>query len=1506
MARLSLSFLGPFQVALDGQAVAGFESNKARALLAYLAVESHRPHARESLAGLLWPDFHNHSAINNLRSALASLRGTIADRAADPPYLLITRATIQFNRASDYELDVESFAAAAPRTIEEMEAVVAMYRGDFLEGFSLPDSTPWEGWLRVRREEFRHRALDALIHPGQQYQNDGQIDQAIHCARRQLELEPWDELAHRRLMRLLVRHGRRDLALGQFELCRRVLERELGIGPDEETVALYEAIRAEMPVPAAPEPPFPGETPFKGLSYFDEADAVLFFGREALTGELVASVRDCLAPENGQARVISIIGASGSGKSSIVRAGLVPAARGLSVATGDALAQPFRDTVHVLTPTAAPLESLAGGLRQAAGSILSPAALVNDLAADSQTLHLAAARLTRWDETGQRLLLVVDQFEEIFSLCRDEAARRAFIDNLIAAATTPGPVVVVLALRADFYEQCAPFAGLRRALAENQFYIGAMSHDELRRAIEEPARRGGWSIEPGLVDLLLSEVGQQPGALPLLSHALLETWRRREGHTLTLAGYEATGGVAGALAQSAETIFDHFSPPEQEAVRHIFLRLIEPGDPTDDNLPEIYTRRRAALGELTSRQEEADLVQSVLNRLSDARLITIGHDTVEVAHEALIREWPRLRDWLRENRDGLRLHHRLAEAAREWERSGGDEGLLYRRARLAQASEWARAHEDDLNDLERRFLAAGAAGESMRQQREIAAARQLADTEQRRAAEQTAAAVRFRRLAAVLAGALVVAAILLGVAALLAREAERSAAQAAGSESAALASAELAQTREAEAIGNANLAVSRELSLAATNALETDPELSLLLALQALETSETQEAEEALHRAVQANRTLLAFETGGTGYYGTLLAAAPDGTQLATAGESAAVIWDSRTGEMVEELPLAATGSAHHVLAFDGRGENLALVTAGPDRASVTLYRWSLADERNRTVTKLPAAHDESSDIALSPDWGLLAIGRQDGTVDLWDVAAGSRVATLRGHESVVADVAFNPAGNRLATGGTDRRILLWDVVDLLASESPRPLVDWQTTRPDIETGDLGNVHFIADDLLALAYLGVVEVWDVAGGEQPLSIFRVSSSLSRGYDADSSLTRLAIAGQDGTGRIWDLETGAQTLVLARHPLPVDGIAFSPHDRRVFTIDRDGQVRVWDARPQPLGERASISVDTGAFDIELSPDERQMALGNAGGPASLWDAATFERLYSLPGDDGGVYRVSYSPDGRRVAAAGKDGTVRVWDAATGDLLLAFPAHGGGVTGNLFQGVMDVTYSPDGARLATAGADGLARVWDAATGRELITLSGHTDSLYSLAYSPDGRYLATSSDVEDTTVKVWDAQTGDEIYTLAGHEARVWGMAFSPDGRTLVTGGARGIIKAWDMATGRELYTVVDNSDHIGSVAFTPDGQYFITTGEVPLRVRQIADGEEVLTLADPILWSAKVSRDGRWIYAAGVDGMVRVFALRLDDTLDLAYERLTRWWRPDECRHYLHSEQCPAVPTEFGP
>ena len=341
-------------------------------------------------------------------------------------------------------------------------------------------------------------------------------------------------------------------------------------------------------------------------------------------------------------RFLAVVGASGSGKSSLVRAGLAVA-----------LKRAGWDT-RVFTPTANPLRMLEANLN--------PAGI----------------------KDAERVLILVDQFEEVFTLCHDEMERIAFIEKLLSSAQDKSKkTTVVIALRADFYSHCAQYPLLRQAVAAEQEYIGQMTFEELRRAIEEPAKRGGWEFEPGLVDVLLHDIGAQgtnepePGALPLLSHALLATWERRRGRTFTLEGYHASGGVRGAIAETAESVFtDQFNQTQQELARDVFLRLTELGEGTED------TRRRAALNELVRQSAEATQLRVVLNTLAEARLITLNEDSAEVAHEALIREWQRLHEWLTQDREGLLLHRHLTESAHEWEARGHDPAELYRGARL--------------------------------------------------------------------------------------------------------------------------------------------------------------------------------------------------------------------------------------------------------------------------------------------------------------------------------------------------------------------------------------------------------------------------------------------------------------------------------------------------------------------------------------------------------------------------------------------------------------------------------------------------------------------------------------------------------------------------------------------------------------------------------------------------------------------------------------------------------
>ncbi len=527
---------------------------------------------------------------------------------------------------------------------------------------------------------------------------------------------------------------------------------------------------APTPSPIA-EAPAPGEPPFMGLQYFDEADADLFFGREELTAQLAARLR--ITPSSSQAaegvgwggvRFLAVVGASGSGKSSLVRAGMIPALR----------REHPHWQIHLITPTAHPIKELAASLTREVESVTATATLIDDLERDARSLDLAAAKVLKQSQPGERLLLIVDQFEELFTACKDENEQRAFVDNLMHAVApeTNGPVIVVITLRADFYAHCARFDLLRQALEQHQAYIGPMSVGELRRAIEEPAQRADWHFQAGLVDLLLHDVGNEPGALPLLSHALLATWQRRRGRTLTLQGYTEAGGVNGAIAKTADEVMKSLDPEQQVIARNIFLRLTELGEGTQD------TRRRAALSELTPRADEAAATEQVLKTLADARLITTGEGVAEVAHEALIREWPTLRTWLDEDREGLRIQRQLTEDAQEWLALQCDDGALYRGTRLDLAIYWADDHADDLNPLEREFFNTSMALRQREEterdairQRELDDARKLAEAEARRAkSEEQRAEVeaRERRRLLRLAGALGVVSLIAVVAAIIA------------------------------------------------------------------------------------------------------------------------------------------------------------------------------------------------------------------------------------------------------------------------------------------------------------------------------------------------------------------------------------------------------------------------------------------------------------------------------------------------------------------------------------------------------------------------------------------------------------------------------------------------------------------------------------------------------------------------------------------------------------------
>ena len=559
-----------------------------------------------------------------------------------------------------------------------------------------------------------------------------------------------------------------------------------------------------------------GICPFKGLASFEPVDAEYFFGRERLLAELLARLVGV--------GFMGIVGPSGSGKSSLVRAGLLPAL------AGGALPGSERWRRVLLRPGERPLEELRRALVSGATDPL------------VEALDALPA--------NERLLLAVDQFEELFTACRSEAERAEFADTLARAAADPeGRAIVVVALRADFYGRFAAYPGLAELLGANQVLVGPMQASELRRVVELPADRVGLRVEPELVDALVDDVEGEPGALPLLSTALLELWQKRQGNALALAAYRDSGGVHGAVARLAEGTFARVPDARKQLVRAIILRLVGEGE------GEVPVRRRAPLAELDLERNED--VADVLATLADSRLVTVGDGSVEVAHEALLREWPRLREWIEQDTEGRRLRQSITQAATEWEAEGRDQGELYRGARLAAALEWTADHALDLNELEREF---------------VTESREVAEQETKRARRTN------RRLRALLAGVavLLAAALTGGIFALIQRGDARDAE-----------TAQLAQRLGAQAL------------------VEGDLDRSLLLARQAVAIDDSPQTRSYLFADLLRAPAVTGVMHGEDDIL-RAIAVSPDGMTLAVGDSTGLLFFDARTYERIGE-PLPVT-----------------------------------------------------------------------------------------------------------------------------------------------------------------------------------------------------------------------------------------------------------------------------------------------------------------------------------------------------------------------------------------------------------------------------------------------------------------------------------------------------------------------------------------------------------------------------------------------------------------------
>lgn len=1223
------------------------------------------------------------------------------------------------------------------------------------------------------------------------------------------------------------------------------------------------------------------ECPYRGLEAFEEKHWDVFFGRE----EVIQKIIDSLLAN----RFNAVIGPSGIGKSSLVQAGVIPALK------HGALPDSKDWSYRTLSPGVHPLRALAVSLvKPEAGrdpheqTVL----LLKHLESDRHALDLHVRVCLVSEPKNAFFFLFIDRFEEIITLCQDDKEREQFLLNLQYASTiADGRLITIIAMRGAFVDPGAVYGTLFAMLSGRPIFVAAMDDDDLRRAIEKPAEKAHLRFEKGLVERMLEDVGHEPGLLPLLQDTLTQLFTNRTGNTASLQEYQELGGVRGGLAKRAEEVFARFSPEDQEIVRRVLVTLTHTKEGLED------TRRPAELRELWPDYAHRASVEKVIDILVDSRLLTTSgnqreHRTVEVAHEALIRGWPRLHKWIDEERGERQIQRRITEAAKEWRTRNRDAGFLYRGARLAEALEWRVKNAELMNEMIQEFLESSSGA-------------------QRR--ENRAALMRRWRTAVVslITLSLIVLAVFLN-------QKQKA----------------LNQKQKAARL--------RELVGSSMRVKDMDPELSLRLALEAADIDHGKDAERALRLALSGLQKSVVL----CGHEGKLFTAAfsRDGKYVVTAsGDTTARIWDVQTGMPV--LALRGHTKAVYCAAFSPDGKHV--VTASEDK---TARIWDTQTGESRTLI---GHTNEVNSADYTPDGKFIVTTSDDTTARIWDAETVAERQVLRGHTGKVYRVAFNTAGDRVVTASEDKTARIWDMntgkeVRMLADHrkgvirvaysgdgkyvatgsldntariwdaetgaSKPPLISQQD--PD-DNNTINTVAFSPDSksLLVASSDTTAGIWDVEKGTLEHSLLGHRDSIHRAYyDADGK--NVVTASADGTARIFNAQTGQLISVLRGHSGEVwdASFDFDPHGgTRVVTASYDGTARIWNvAAGQSLYQFPKDNIPTNTVPINAvpintvaySPNGEYIVTANADHNARIWNAKTGTVFCVLRGhtrgllDKAGVLYIdealkgvksaSFSQDGRFVVtASAADNTAIIWDASTGVPL--YPLHGNDnhrpPNDENQDGINCAAFSRDGKSVATANRDGKVQIWDG-YGNRLFPLIGHTRDVNSVAFSSDGKYLVSAS--LDNTAIVWDLATQKKLFKPFGRNTEINTAVFSPDGAQVLTANRDKTARMWDAHTGQLLFELRGHGDKVYSAVFSPNGEEVVTSSaDKTARVWDAHTGQLLFELHGTlkVVMSAAFSPDGNYIATAGADGIAWVYicdvCVPLSELVEMAVSRHPR-------------------------
>lgn len=1186
----------------------------------------------------------------------------------------------------------------------------------------------------------------------------------------------------------------------------------------------------------------PRINPYRGLAAFREADAAFFFGREQFTNRLVATVR--------HKPLVAVLGPSGSGKSSVIFAGLIPRLREAGtwlIAPLRPGHNPFRNLASALLPLYEP--NLDKTDQMAKVSKLAAYLRNGDISVDNVMANIFQAQ-----PQARQLLLIADQFEELYTYCANSTDQQQFLEQLLQALfPASGPEAaqsshLVLTLRADFLGEALQNANFGDALQNAIELLRPMSPAEMRLAVEKPAVRQGVGFEAGLIERILAAVSDEPGKLPLLEFALTALWNQQIGNQLTHAVYDAIGQVEGALSQYAEHVYnDELTPAEQGRARWIFGQMVRPGNGTGN------TRRLARRPEMTG---EADW--ALVRKLATARLVVTdrdaaGEETAEIIHEALIQDWKRLRDWLTEDRAFRLWQDRLRFALNQWQATGQDEGVLLRGAPLSEAETWLADREPDLSPLDRQFIRASI---NLREAREAEkAARHQRELDQQRAltAEQRKR-VRVLAVASVVAFILAVLAIVFGV------QAQRSA-----TEARHLALAASAQQALSE--NNTDLAIA--LALEANN---IDPPLPVAqVALAA-----------AAYYTPGARKQLVGHTDRVTG-----VAFNPTNGRVAVSGsaDNSLIVWNLETGAIIRRLVGHTADVTSVVFSPDGR-------TILSGSADNDLILW--AADSGQIIRRFEGHTQPVNSVAIDPTGRMALSGADDGTVIGWNIANGAELFR-KPCAAPVSSVRFSPDGQLFAAGTADNAAWIWNTktgeqVQHILSVGNHGVAGLALT-PDNNNILIGAEGYGPGLFLRRVDNGglIQQFFGHNGGNTQVALSSDGQTAVTGsYDDQLILWNLARSDNPDEAKIQQF---------SGHTDDITSVAFSPDDRQILSGSADKTLRLWDVSGGAETRRFS-----GFVGFALSPDGRAVASSQDGNTPVLLDATT-GNLRHFAGNATGLTSLAFSPDGRTVFSGDWSGVIHLWDVGQGTLDKNYRLHPNGINSIALSADgrygLSGSYGPPGWPGGEA-LDSLLLLWNVETGQVEQRFVGHTGVVRSVAISADGRLALSGGD--DTTVRLWDTQTGELLQNFTGHTAKVYSVIFGPGDKTVLSAGDDQTIRQWDLATGREKRRFTGHTMAILSIALSPNGQTLLSgSDDGSLRLWQLETGVEIGHFSghQQRIKNVAFSAEGQFIWSRSDDRTIRQWQIQPQISLTAwtCHNRYVRELTCIERRQYVVEPLC---------